>query len=163
VTLAKHPLVNAAYVEDGIQYNADVNVAVAVAMPDGGLITPVLKQADMTDIYSLGRSWKDLVTRARDKQLAPDEYSTGTFTISNLGMMGVTDFVSILPPGTGAILAVAASVPTAALMPNGMMGFVKQMKVTMTCDHRHIYGADAALFLKDLAEVIEKDTQSLLL
>merc|ERR1719498_323358 len=153
LALAKHPLVNAAYETDAIRYNDEINVATAVAIPDGGLITPVLKNADVTDIYSLGRSWKDLVVRAREMKLSPDEYSTGTFTISNLGMMGVDSFVSILPPGQGAILAVAASQPTATLMPNGMMGFVKKMSVTLTCDHRHIYGADAALFLKDLAEI----------
>jgi len=163
VTLAKHPILNAAYVPDGIKYNADVNVAMAVAMPDGGLITPVLKNADQVDLYSLGRSWKDLVKRAMEKKLAPDEFTTGTFTVSNLGMFGVSQFVSILPPNTGAILAIAASTPTAVLQKNGMMGMAKQMTVTITCDHRHIYGADAALFLKDLAQLIESDTNSLLL
>jgi pyruvate dehydrogenase E2 component (dihydrolipoamide acetyltransferase) len=71
-------------------------------MPDGGLITPVLKDADRTDIYQLSRNWADLVKRARGKQLAPDEYSSGTFTISNLGMYGVDSFDAILPPGAAA-------------------------------------------------------------
>jgi len=165
LTLAKHPLLNSAYVPDGIKYNADINVAMAVAMPDGGLITPVLKNADQTDLYSLGRNWKDLVKRtmAVPMELKPDEFSTGTFTISNLGMFGVSSFVSILPPNTGAILAVAASKPTAVLQKNGMMGMAKVMTVTLTCDHRHIYGADAAKFLKDLAQVLEEDIQSLVL
>merc|ERR1719310_669057 len=132
-------------------------------MPDGGLITPVLKHADVTDIYSLGRQWKDLVPRAMEGKLSADEFSTGTFTISNLGMFGVTSFVSILPPNTGAIMAVAASTPTAVLQKNGMMGMVKQMTVTLTCDHRHIYGADAAKFLVDLANMIENETMSLLM
>ena len=99
----------------------------------------------------------------QEKKLSPDEYSTGTFTISNLGMFGVSNFVSILPPGQGAIMAVAASTPTAVIQKNGMMGMVKQMTVTVTADHRHIYGADVALFLKDLAKLIEEDTQTLLL
>jgi len=163
VTLAKHPIMNAAYAPDAIKYNGDINVAMAVAMPDGGLITPVLKNADTTDIYSLGRSWKDLVPRAMEGKLKPDEYSSGTFTISNLGMFGVSSFVSILPPGQGAIMAVAASKPTAVLQKNGMIGLVKQMTVTLTCDHRHIYGADAAKFLKDLAALIEDDAMSLLM
>jgi pyruvate dehydrogenase E2 component (dihydrolipoamide acetyltransferase) len=162
MTLAKHPIMNAGYVTDGINYNADINVAMAVAMPDGGLITPVLPKADQTDLYSLGRTWKDLVPRAMEGKLKPDEYSTGTFTISNLGMFGVSDFVSILPPGQGAIMAVAASTPTAVLQKNGMIGMVKQMTVTLTCDHRHIYGADAAKFLVDLADLLENDTISLL-
>ena len=76
-----------------------------------GLITPVLANADRTDLYTLSRSWADLVSRARSKQLKPEEYSTGTFTLSNLGMFGVDRFDAILPPGTGAILAVAASRP----------------------------------------------------
>ena len=81
MTLAKHPLMNAAYVTDGIQYNENINVAMAVAMPDGGLITPTLQKADQTDLYSMSRNWKDLVGRAFEKKLTPDEYTTGTFTI----------------------------------------------------------------------------------
>ena len=92
VTLQQHPLLNAAYVEHGIKYASGINIAVAVAMPDGGLITPVLQNADKMDIYSLSRTWKGLVERARAKQLQPDEYRTGTFTISNLGMFGVNRF-----------------------------------------------------------------------
>jgi pyruvate dehydrogenase E2 component (dihydrolipoamide acetyltransferase) len=163
MALAKHPIMNANYVPDGIQYNSNINVAMAVAMPDGGLITPVLSNADSTDLYTLSRSWKDLVPRALEGKLSPDEYSTGTFTISNLGMFGVSSFVSILPPGQGAIMAVAASTPTAVLQKNGMMGMVKQMTVTLTCDHRHIYGADAAKFLVDFADIIENETISLLM
>jgi len=163
LALAKHPLMNSAYVEDGIKYNADINIANAVALPDGGLITPVLKNADTTDIYSISRNWKDLVSRTMEGKLTPDEYTTGTFTISNLGMFGVTSFVSILPPNQGAIMAVAASTPTAVLQKNGMIGLVKQMTVTLTCDHRHIYGADAAKFLKDLAQIIEEETMSLVM
>ena len=162
MALAKHPIMNANYVTDAINYNENINVAMAVAMPDGGLITPVLQKADQTDLYSLSRSWKDLVPRAMEGKLKPDEYSTGTFTISNLGMFGVSSFVSILPPEQGCIMAVAASTPTAVLQKNGMIGMVKQMTVTLTCDHRHIYGPDAAKFLADLAELIETDMESLL-
>merc|ERR1712146_379672 len=99
--------------------------------------------------------------RTLEGWLKPSEMG-GTFTISNLGMFGVSSFVSILPPNTGAFMAVAASTPTFVQQPNGMMGMVKQMTVTLTCDHRHIYGADAAKFLKDLAELIENDIDSVL-
>ncbi|MEB3266680.1 MAG: dihydrolipoamide acetyltransferase family protein, partial [Cyanobacteriota bacterium] len=78
VVLARHPQVNAATTEAGMQYPKEVNIAVAVAMEDGGLITPVLRNADRTDIYSLSRDWADLVARSRSKQLKPEEYSTGT-------------------------------------------------------------------------------------
>ncbi|MGY6529387.1 MAG: dihydrolipoamide acetyltransferase family protein [Cyanobacterium sp.] len=163
VTLQKHPIVNSSYTDAGIKYNEGINIAIAVAMPDGGLITPVLKNADQVDIYSLARSWKDLVARARAKQLQPDEYSTGTFTISNLGMFGVSSFDAILPPGQGSILAVGGARPTVVSDGQGFFGVKNQMTVNITCDHRNIYGADAASFLKDLAQLIESETHSLTL
>ena len=165
VTLARHPQVNAATSADGsaMAYPAAVNVAVAVAMEDGGLITPVLADADRTDLYSLSRSWADLVSRARSKQLKPNEYSTGTFTLSNLGMFGVDRFDAILPPGTGAILAVAASRPTVVATKEGAITVKRQMQVNLTADHRVIYGTHAAAFLKDLAELIETNPESLVL
>ncbi|MBE9163380.1 MULTISPECIES: dihydrolipoamide acetyltransferase family protein [Microcoleaceae] len=163
VTLQKHPLLNACYVESGIQHRADINVAVAVAMEGGGLITPVLQNADRLDIYSLSRTWKDLVDRARAKQLKPDEYSTGTFTLSNLGMFGVDKFDAILPPNQGSILAIGSSRPQVVANEEGLMGVKRQMQVNITCDHRVIYGADAASFLKDLAKLIETNPQSLTL
>jgi len=163
VTLARHPQVNAAVTAAGMAYPGAVNVAVAVAMEDGGLITPVLAAADRTDLYSLARNWADLVSRARSKQLKPEEYSTGTFTLSNLGMFGVDRFDAILPPGTGAILAVAASRPTVVAGKDGSIAVKRQMQVNLTADHRVIYGADAAAFLKDLAELIETRPESLAL
>jgi pyruvate dehydrogenase E2 component (dihydrolipoamide acetyltransferase) len=163
VTLKKYPLLNACYAETGIQYRSSINVAVAVAMPDGGLITPVLRNADQTDLYSLSRAWKDLVERSRSKQLQPDEYSTGTFTLSNLGMFGVDRFDAILPPGQGSILAIGASRPQVVATKDGLMGVKQQMQVNITCDHRVIYGADAAAFLQDLAKLIETNPQSLTL
>ncbi|TVQ06131.1 MAG: 2-oxo acid dehydrogenase subunit E2 [Leptolyngbya sp. DLM2.Bin27] len=163
VTLQKHPLVNAGYTDQGIQYRSGINIAVAVAMEGGGLITPVLKNADQYDIYSLSRTWRDLVERSRSKQLQPDEYNSGTFTLSNLGMFGVDRFDAILPPGQGSILAIGASRPTVVATADGLMGVKRQMQVNITCDHRIIYGADAAAFLKDLANVIEDNPQSLTL
>ena len=165
VVLARHPQVNAATSADGsaMAFPAAVNVAVAVAMEDGGLITPVLANADKTDIYSMARTWADLVARARSKQLQPEEYSTGTFTLSNLGMFGVDRFDAILPPGTGAILAVAASRPAVVAGKDGSIRVANQMQVNLTCDHRTIYGAHAAAFLKDLAQLIETNPESLAL
>ncbi|MEM9273245.1 MAG: dihydrolipoamide acetyltransferase family protein [Cyanobacteria bacterium P01_F01_bin.143] len=163
VTLQKHPVVNASYAPDAIKYNSEINIAVAVAMPDGGLITPVLRNADQMDIYSLSRSWKDLVARSRAKQLKPEEYSTGTFTLSNLGMFGVDSFDAILPPGQGSILAIGSASPQVVANDAGMMGVRRQMKVNITSDHRIIYGAQAAAFLQDLTKLIETDVQSLTL
>ena len=163
LTLAKHPAVNASYSDAGVNHPGTINIAVAVAMPDGGLITPVLQGADQLDLYSLSRMWKDLVDRARIKQLQPQEYSSGTFTISNLGMLGVDRFDAILPPGTGAILAVGASRPQVVASEEGTFAIRRQMQVNMTADHRVIYGAEAANFLKDLAQLIQNDAQSLTL
>ncbi|HEY9659532.1 MAG TPA: dihydrolipoamide acetyltransferase family protein [Allocoleopsis sp.] len=163
VTLQKHPVLNAFYTEQGINYRSNINVSIAVAMPDGGLITPVLQNADQVDIYSLSRNWKDLVDRARSKQLQPDEYSSGGFTISNLGMFGVDRFDAILPPGQGAILAVGASRPQMVASSNGLFGVKNQMQVNITCDHRIIYGAQAAAFLQDLAKLIETNAHALTL
>jgi pyruvate dehydrogenase E2 component (dihydrolipoamide acetyltransferase) len=161
VTLQKHPLLNASYSDQGIVHHSNINISVAVAMDDGGLITPVLQKADQLDIYSLSRNWKSLVEKARAKQLQPEEYSTGTFTLSNLGMFGVDTFDAILPPGQGSILAIAAARPQVVATPDGLFGVRQQMKVNITCDHRIIYGAHAAAFLQDLAKLIETNAQSL--
>ncbi|MEH2375706.1 dihydrolipoamide acetyltransferase family protein [Nostoc sp.] len=161
VTLQKHPLLNASYSDQGIVYHSDINISVAVAMDDGGLITPVLQNADAVDIYSLSRTWKSLVERARAKQLQPQEYNSGTFTLSNLGMFGVDKFDAILPPGQGSILAIGASRPQVVATPDGLFGVRQQMQVNITSDHRIIYGANAAAFLQDLAKLIETNPQSL--
>ena len=160
MVLQKHPIINAAYVEGGIKYNSDANIAMAVAI-DGGLITPTIIGAQNMDIFQVGERWRELVGKAKDKKLSPAEYSSGTFTISNLGMFGVQQFDAILPPGTGSILAIAASTPKVVQMSNGYYGVKKSMTVTITCDHRHIYGADAAEFLKDLADLLENNTRDI--
>ncbi|CAH8304974.1 unnamed protein product [Eruca vesicaria subsp. sativa] len=155
LALANHPVVNSSC-RDGSSfvYNSSINIAVAVAI-DGGLITPVLQNADKVDIYTLSRKWKELVDKARAKQLQPQEYNTGTFTLSNLGMFGVDRFDAILPPGTGAIMAVGASQPTVVATKDGRIGMKNQMQVNVTADHRVIYGADLAQFLQALASIIE--------
>lgn len=156
LALVKHPVVNSSC-RDGksFTYNSRINIAVAVAM-DGGLLTPVLQDADKVDIYTLSRKWKELVDKARAKQLQPQEYNTGTFTLSNLGMFGVDRFDAILPPGTGAIMAVGASQPNVVASKDGRIGMKNQMQVNVTADHRVIYGADLAAFLQTLAQIIEE-------
>lgn len=161
LTLRNHLLVNSKYGNSGIQYCESINIAIAVAMPDGGLITPVLNNVDKTDIYSLSRTWKDLLYRARKKELKSNEYSNGTFTLSNLGMFGVDTFDAILPPEQGSILAIGASKPHVVAISDKLFGIQNKMTVNITCDHRIIYGSHAAAFLQDLAKVIETDIQSL--
>eukprot|EP00903_Cladosiphon_okamuranus_P005907 g5841.t1 len=161
LVLEDFPVVNARYEPGQTVYQKDINVAMAVAI-DGGLITPTLKNANMMSLLGLSKQWKELVGKAKAKQLKPDEYTGGTFTITNLGMFGVSDFAAILPTKMGAILAIGGSLPTVVQKEDGSFGVVKEMTVTITCDHRHIYGADAALFLAGLADLMENNPLQLL-
>lgn len=153
--IEKHPVVNSSFREEGTFFNKDINIAMAVAI-DGGLITPVLKHANERDVLELGENWRELVGKAKSGTLSPDEYNSGTFTISNMGMFGVSQFDAILPAGQGGILAVAGTQEYIVPDKQAVLGMKKisKMTVTLTCDHRQIYGADAALFLKTLNEVM---------
>ncbi|CAM8940016.1 hypothetical protein QQ045_002108 [Rhodiola kirilowii] len=155
MALAQHPVVNASC-KDGksFTYNSSINIAVAVAI-NGGLITPVLQDADKLDLYLLSQKWKELVEKARSKQLQPHEYNSGTFTLSNLGMFGVDRFDAILPPGQGAIMAVGASKPTVVTGADGFFSVKSRMLVNVTADHRIIYGADLAAFLQTFSKIVE--------
>ncbi|RYQ93554.1 hypothetical protein Ahy_B09g099825 [Arachis hypogaea] len=155
MALVQHPVVNASC-KDGknFAYNSNINIAVAVAI-NGGLITPVLQDADKLDLYLLSQKWKELVNKARGKQLQPNEYNSGTFTLSNLGMFGVDRFDAILPPGQGAIMAVGASKPTVEADATGFFKVKNKMLVNVTADHRIIYGADLAAFLQTFSKIIE--------
>lgn len=155
MALAQHPVVNASC-KDGksFTYNSSINIAVAVAI-DGGLITPVLQDADKMDLYLLSQRWKELVDKTRAKQLQPQEYNSGTFTLSNLGMFGVDRFDAILPPGQGAIMAVGASKRTVLATRDGFLGVKSKMQVNVTADHRIVYGAELAAFLQTFAKIVE--------
>lgn len=106
---------------------------------------------------------KSLVQKAKTNTLQPDDYNSGTFTISNLGMFGITQFDAILPKGTGCILAIGTTQQKVVPDKGALLGlrFENSMSVTLTCDHRQIYGADAALFLKTLADMMENQTDKL--
>jgi len=165
LAIEKHPLINSSMNAEGtgFTYNKDINVAMAVAI-DGGLITPTLKYANIQNIFDLGETWRELVGKAKTGTLKPDEYNSGTFTISNLGMMGVSQFDAILPKGQGAILAIGSTQEVVVPDKQSVLGLkvVNKMTVTITCDHRQIYGADGALFLKTLADIMENKVESLL-
>ncbi|KAG9152268.1 hypothetical protein Leryth_025949 [Lithospermum erythrorhizon] len=155
MALSQHPIVNSTC-KDGksFTYNSNINIAVAVAI-NGGLITPVLQDADKLDLYLLSQKWKELVEKARAKMLQPQEYNSGTFTLSNLGMFGVDRFDAILPPGQGAIMAVGASKPTVVAGADAFFSVKNKMQVNVTADHRIIYGADLAAFLQTFSKIIE--------
>uniref|UniRef100_A0ACD5YFW0 Uncharacterized protein n=1 Tax=Avena sativa TaxID=4498 RepID=A0ACD5YFW0_AVESA len=162
MALAQHPVVNASC-RDGksFSYNSSINIAVAVAI-EGGLLTPVLEDVDKLDIYLLAQRWRALLKKTRLKQLQPNEYNSGTFSLSNLGMFGVDRFDAILPPGQGAIMAVGASRPTVIADKDGFFSIKNEMLVNVTADHRIIYGSDLAAFLQTFAKIVE-DPESLTL
>jgi len=165
LAVEKHPIMNSSYdPSGGIIFKKDINIAMAVAI-DGGLITPTIKNANERKILDIGENWRELVEKAKKGGLKPDDYQSGTFTITNLGMFGVNQFDAILPPGQGSILAIGATQEVVVPDKAAVLGLktVKKMTVTLTCDHRPIYGADAALFLKTLADILENKIETLLL
>jgi pyruvate dehydrogenase E2 component (dihydrolipoamide acetyltransferase) len=139
------PEVNASWTEDSIIYHGRVDVSVAVAI-DGGLITPVVRNADSLSLSAISAAIRELATRARARRLSPDEYSDGTFSVSNLGMYGIERFTAIINPPESAILAVGAvrNVPTVR---EGELQVGRIMTVSMSCDHRVVDGATGARFL----------------
>lgn len=163
MAVEKHPIMNSNYdPSGGTKWNADINIAMAVAI-DGGLITPTIKNANERTLLDIGEDWRSLVEKAKTGGLKPDDYQSGTFTISNLGMFGVSQFDAILPPGQGSILAIGGTQEVVVPDKAAVLGLKtqKQMTVTLTCDHRQIYGADAALFLKTLADIMENKINDL--
>ncbi|XP_024017690.1 dihydrolipoyllysine-residue acetyltransferase component 4 of pyruvate dehydrogenase complex, chloroplastic [Morus notabilis] len=127
MALAQHPVVNASCKDSkSFTYNSNINIAVAVAI-NGSLITPVLQDVDKMDLYLLSQKWKELVEKARSKQLQPHEYNSETFTLSNLGMFRVDRFNTILPPGQGAIMVVGASKPTVVANADGFFSVKSKM------------------------------------
>ena len=159
LAVEKHPIMNSEFSPEGggsIIYKPDINIAMAVSI-DGGLITPTLLNVNERNVVDLAEDWKQLVDKARAGTLSPAEYNSGTFTISNMGMFGVTTFGAILPQGQGGILAIGGTQEVIVPCKQSVLGMkkVKKMTVTLTCDHRQIYGSDAAFFLKTLADIME--------
>jgi len=153
LALKLHPQVNSQWFEDKIRINKHVHMGVAVAVEDG-LLVPVLKFADEQSLTQIGGQVKDYAGRARIKKLTPDEMEGSTFTISNLGMFGITDFTSIINQPNSAILSVGAIVEK-PVVKNGAIVIGNTMKLTLACDHRTVDGATGSLFLQTLKGFIE--------
>jgi pyruvate dehydrogenase E2 component (dihydrolipoamide acetyltransferase) len=147
------PDVNAAWAEDSIIKRAAVDIGIAVALP-GGLITPVIRDADTKSLADIATETRALATKAKKGKLGPDEYTGSTFTISNLGMKGVEQFTAILNPPEACILAVGA-LAQEPVVKDGKTGVGWRMKVTLTCDHRVVDGALGADFLAAVSRYIE--------
>ncbi len=148
------PNANAVWAGDRILKLKPSDVAVAVAV-DGGLFTPVLRDADSKTLSALSAEMKDLAARAKSKKLAPHEYQGGSFAISNLGMMGVENFDAVINPPHGAILAVGAGIKKPVVMKDNTIGVATVMSMTLSVDHRVIDGALGAEFLKVVVELLE--------
>jgi pyruvate dehydrogenase E2 component (dihydrolipoamide acetyltransferase) len=160
VTLRRFPNVNAIWTEDAILQLHDVDISVAVSIPDG-LITPIVKGADIKGLAAISNEMKDLAARAKTGKLKPEEFQGGGFSISNMGMYGVRDFAAIINPPQSGILAVSAG-EQRPVVKNGALAIATVMTLTLSVDHRVIDGALAAEFLQALKRNIE-DPLSLML
>ena len=146
--LVEVPQVNASFTPEGIALHHHANIAVAVAI-DGGLVTPVVRNAERMSIEDVAAALRDLVQRARERRLKQSELEGGTFSVSNLGMAGIHSFTSILNPPQAGILSVG-KVRDVAAVEDGQILTAKVMTVTLTCDHRVIDGMTGASFLQKL-------------
>ena len=154
------PAVNASWSEQAILLYDDIDIAVAVATP-GGLITPIVRQADNKGLAQIANEIKDLATRARDGKLAPHEFQGGSFTISNLGMYGVTNFSAIINPPQSVILAVGAG-EQRPVVTDGALAIATVMTCTLSVDHRSVDGALGAEYLAAFRKLIEEPLTMLL-
>ena len=152
--LKRHQALNSSWEGEFIQNHSSIDLGIAVAQPDG-LITPIVKDAGSKGILQIEAELKDLIERARNNQLKPEEYSGATFTISNLGSFGIEEFTAIINPPGVAILALGATVKTPVVADDDSIVIRKIMKVTLSCDHRVVDGAVGAGFLPEFKRMVE--------
>jgi pyruvate dehydrogenase E2 component (dihydrolipoamide acetyltransferase) len=153
LALREVPGVNASFTEAGIAYYDDIDISVAVAIPDG-LITPIIRQADRKGLVAISNEMKDLATRAKAGKLKPEEFQGGGFSISNLGMFGISTFAAIINPPQGAILAVGAG-EQRAVVRQGALAVATMMTCTMSVDHRVVDGALGAEWLQTFKSIVQ--------
>jgi pyruvate dehydrogenase E2 component (dihydrolipoamide acetyltransferase) len=153
VALIQHPQVNASFQEKTIRYYEHADIGVAVAT-ENGLITPVVRAAELKTLPEIAGEVRELAERARARELKPEEYMGATFSISNLGMFGIEEFTAVINPPEGAILAIGAMAPKPVVR-NNEIAIRQMMRVTMSCDHRVIDGATGAKFLQTFKQIME--------
>lgn len=154
MALTKHPFANSSYQDKSIRFYQQADIGVAVAI-DEGLITPVVRGANLKGFLEIAAEIKDLAAKAKAKKLQPDEYTGATFSISNLGMFGIKEFTAIINPPEAGILAVGGAAPVPVVR-NGEIVIRNIMNVTMSCDHRVIDGATGAKFLQTFKQMLEQ-------
>ncbi len=160
LALQRHPTINATYINGQVRLFKRVHMGVAVALEDG-LIVPVIRECDRKSLGEIARQARGLIERARSKKLRPEEYSGGTFALSNLGMYDVVEFTAVIDPAHGAILAVGA-IEEKPVVLNGQVVVRQRMRLTGAFDHRIIDGAMGAKFLQELKRILENPVQLLL-
>ena len=160
IALRRVPEVNATFRGDSIEYHGRVDISVAVAVPDG-LMTPVVRNADVKGLLDINQEVRELAGRAKEKKLKPEEMMNGTFSISNLGMFGIDEFSAVINPPEGAILAVGG-VRQEPVVRGGAVVPGRKMAMTLSCDHRVIDGAVGAQWLKALRGLLESPLRMLL-
>ncbi|HKG39525.1 MAG TPA: dihydrolipoamide acetyltransferase family protein [Conexibacter sp.] len=154
LALREHPRANGAYRDGAFELYARANVGVAVAA-EGTLIVPTIFDADAQPVTAIAQTTRALAARVREGKVLPPELSGGTFTVSNLGMFGVTSFTAVVNPGQAAILAVGAAVERPTVAADGSLVPRALMDLSLSCDHRILYGADAAQFLARVRELLQ--------
>jgi len=160
LALTKHRACNAWFQDDHIRYWTEVHIGVAVAVEDG-LITPVIRNADLKPLLEIGREARELAEKARSRRLQPSEYTGATFSVSNLGMFEIDQFTAVINPPEAGIIAVGTITPKPVVW-DGQVVARRRMRITMSCDHRVIDGATGAAFLKTLKEMLENPLAMLL-
>ena len=153
LALRQHPACNAWWQDDHIRYWNEIHVSMAVAIEDG-LITPVIRHTDLKTLRQIAAEAQDLAARARERRLTPEEYTGGTFSVSNLGMLDIDEFTAVINPPEAGILAVGRMVEK-PVVHGGQIAARRRMRLTMSCDHRVIDGATGAQFLKTLKGMLE--------
>ena len=160
LALVQHGACNAWFQDDHIRYWNEVHLGMAVAVEDG-LITPVIRNADLKSLAEIGREARELAEQARTRRLQPAEYTGSTFSVSNLGMFDIDQFTAVINPPEAGIIAVGSIVQKAVAV-DGALAPRRRMRVTMSCDHRVIDGATGAAFLKTLKQMLENPLAMLL-
>jgi len=159
VALRRHPEINAGWENGTMTRYSRVNVGFAVALPDG-LVVPVIQDADMKTLSQVAEEARSLIDKARGGKLAPSERENGTFTVSNLGMYGIDQFTPIINPPESCIMGVGA-ITQKAVVVDGAVTVRARMRVTLSCDHRVVYGAQGAEFLQTLRKLLESPVLAL--
>ena len=158
--LKAYPAANVSWTDDAILQYHNADISVAVSTPNG-LITPIVKQAEAKGLRQISEEVKDLAGRARENKLKPEEFQGGTFSVSNLGMFGIHEFTAIINPPEAGILAVGGIEET-PVVESGQVVVRSRMRITMSCDHRVIDGAQGSRFLQTLKGMLEEPAAILL-